>query len=1684
MKFSYIISVMIFIICGELNAQHRIAPDEPTPGGFFDTLFDRFGKKYAIKNLEVNFNAQQTASLTGKPISGGGASVFFSIPTASCQAGYFRLYFAGGLGLNTPLANDVRAVYCQLFNDLSCFIASPLSSACNTTTNNTTFVNIYIDDSATGVVLGSFTPLFSFPLNPATPYPGITENLIHKTIVSGVDAYLNTISPVVGGFPGGFYHGIIAVNPTANWNFNTSIPIGSIPPGLLDFYTVCLHEAFHGLGFASLISPLGSSLYGPSNNYYSLFDTHIVDYLGTNLITNGSSSCTAFGYSINPSAILSSLTGSYCSPPTDLTNNCATAPRYVSSIDMKLYNPNCFELGSSLSHFEDMCSPTVNAANNNLLYVMSNAYGGVKRFPKEEERQVLCDLGYSVSTIYNSPVVGGVNTYTSGACQGLNIWGVNDGITNSGYSFIPNYNFLTAINIPISTIIANDAPSTTTVSCVSFVYPMPGLNLSVVSGSIILQLASGPLQSCGPILLQYLPVNNLGQTGNPTYIYAYLPCGAGGFCNPPNLCDLVQNGGFESTSSSFGNGCGIIPVNAINCWEVFGGTIDFVTRNCTGVNAGTSVQLPPLGTSLVNNTWNGTPNDKIIGIYGQSGTTVNSNLSLGESMKSYLGMPLIPTNTYVVSFWVYKQTTNYSSSDFVFTLVSSPNVAASALYPGPSFPQAGFTPLASFTVGAAANNKWKYYTTTVVFNGSVNHSVMMLGMNELATTAINTAATDAHYFWIDDVSIIPISASATFTPPTNICSGNSITNLGQYASINGTFTGVGVSNNGSTYDFNANANSPLPAGVYPVVFTYTTNPNCTKTIVAQITVSSSFNLVINAPSSTFCSNITSTMALVASNSFSTPTSYTWQPGGILGQTIIVTPTASIVYTLSSIYQPVGCLITTTLAVTVSSNCCSQTTLVSSSSGLIPSLITTGTTLTGLNVINQNTTFGSGAGAVTLQNAEFLIAPNVQITIPTNVILELRGVHLYACSTDMWQGMNVIDGGHVLAYATPKNSLIEDAIVAINMDNITVSHATPIIEVTGVVFNKNYIGIKFSNSAPAVDFLPTLIKSCVFTSRTLTFTSVAWPNSTTTSGNLRFAAASATNGLAPPYTLQNFPFTNLKGPYTNQPSHIGIQIDNVGNVAGLPTTTTGVDIGITYIGGTPGFNLFDGIGIGIDVKDASLSTMNNVFQNMKYYLTSSGMFGGKGINHIITSLMNARLDLSPVGSAYQSTSFGNRFWNCYDAITTRNVFEFTAKYNIFRSTQTTAGLGAYGVGANGIILESNRFKYNVSFSEFNNLHKGIFINTYPALYDIGGGALTGVYASSIDIKQNYFGARVTSTTAIGNSYLGDAVTLNGTGITGLQFVAGGAIQSNKINRVYRGVSINTMNSYPVKVEGNLISLVNDNIFSVPRQYGVQGRLSQGGGLSIRTNTISGSGITNQRMTLIYCYNNVRPIVVCNHLSASFNAFEFELPNVNTAWRGNIMNNHARGLVLSNNGVISQQGATGMPSGNQWAGTWPGTSFKTFVIGPGNANSSPLFVSSAALFYPNTNGSSLGGVPYNTVNVITTSGTYTCPSVILPAPPSQKMEGDVELALGESLLKDSKWHINIFPNPTDGYLSVLSSVDNEVLNIKILDVSGKVVYTVDLQSKLNNLYVGSLENGVYLAEIQNSTNKIYKKLVICK
>jgi hypothetical protein len=829
-----------------------------TPNGYFDTLSDQFGVKYAINDLLINPGPNQTAATT-----------------SSCTAGYFRLYFAIGSGFDGPTPIEVtrRNVLCQLFTDISCFIKSPLSSPCVTTTNTTTFVNVLISNSS-GFASG--VTMFAAPPN-TNVGAIIADNLAYKTIISGVDAYTNVAPPIIAN--NGFYHMKMNFNlsPSILWYYDLT-SITNINPGEYDFYSAGLHEAMHCLGFHTLISPNGNSTLG-NFNAYSRYDLRLTASNSiTPLLTTTNTPCTFSNLQWNPGLPLSTLAPSNCVFFGSIDNTpCATACKYVStstSMTTSIYTPLCYEPGSSLSHFEDECYPSVNPLNNNKYFLMSNAYGGpnngIKRYPRDEEKVVLCDIGYSVSSQYVSPVVGAPYTYSSGACNPPEIWGVNDGIVNNNFIFTGT----SQINIPItSSVLANDSPNAISASCISFVYNYPQLQMAITNGSIVITYTPGPIQCPGLILLQYIPKDINGASGNITYIYAYFNCGN---CSP-SPCNIVSNKGFESLSTT--SVClGVMtgpPGLRPNCWELHtNNTPDIFTGNPACPTTTYHFSFPPtFGQFAVNNTYNGTPNFNAVGLVMESGNTITNSTSFEEAIKTDLNTALVPTQTYVLSFWAFNSKAFYNTQGLphVLTFATRPNVA----YPfALNYPLPADNVIANFTLMPNDFNTWKQYTTTIVFNASQNHKCLIVGQNPTATKLLNNNnVSNRFYTLIDDISIVDINNALIINVPQTVCNNTCLQQLSQYSNqANVVFSGPSVVPNAGDYDF-----CPTSAGNYTIVASYTNNLGCTYTTQALVVVP---GLSITPSSTLFCNylNYTLTATPIPSN-VSSPFPL-WQPQNI------------------------------------------------------------------------------------------------------------------------------------------------------------------------------------------------------------------------------------------------------------------------------------------------------------------------------------------------------------------------------------------------------------------------------------------------------------------------------------------------------------------------------------------------------------------------------------------------------------------------------------------------------------------------------------------------------------------------------------------------------------------------------------------------------------------------------------
>lgn len=321
-------TVTISSICGEnVVATNSVFPSASnitsnyyTSGNFFDNVYDSYGNSYGYKDLVIDFGT----GIGNKPVS----------ITTTCQAGYFKVYFANGSGMESVSnATHVarRAVICQVLNDLSGFVNKSFAI-----TTTSVFVNILVDDvfnftapnsPSVSPFLGLATSYYVYPANPTATNAGIVDNQIYKTIISQKDAYDNVVSPLQSTGGNGFYHGVMAfnfANPNYVWNLNSTI----CPSGQFDLYAIALHEITHALGFASLINGNGNSKMGLPNNYYSRFDQFLKDKNNNALITAPTNSCSN-QYSLAFSSNTVFLGGANCNSNPQNFSNCTNANKYV-----------------------------------------------------------------------------------------------------------------------------------------------------------------------------------------------------------------------------------------------------------------------------------------------------------------------------------------------------------------------------------------------------------------------------------------------------------------------------------------------------------------------------------------------------------------------------------------------------------------------------------------------------------------------------------------------------------------------------------------------------------------------------------------------------------------------------------------------------------------------------------------------------------------------------------------------------------------------------------------------------------------------------------------------------------------------------------------------------------------------------------------------------------------------------------------------------------------------------------------------------------------------------------------------------------------------------------------------------------------------------------------------------------
>lgn len=746
-KFIIYIIIILFINYSSF-AQNKINPEiYYTPNGIFDKVFDREGNVFKLSEIEVE-----------KPYSLKNGKT--TVNTLLFTSGIFELYFESGSGMEivgNTVHDQRRSILIQAFQDISNFINTPLKNIGNTNKikfwiRSPSFVGLPPNAGGAASSFYNLPTVSSALSNSFGNINGILDNEIWKTIHTGVDSYSNTVFPIVNtNATGGFYHGWACFNfgGTVNWNldYNKYNAATLYPLNYIDFYSTIIHEVTHALGFNSLMSYNGySSFLFSSGNYFTRYDKNLKTSSNQSLITNSPVTVgQMYNFNFNsvvPATALYPNCG--LTPPVFDGNsgafNCPTSIKYVSSITVPVYNSPCFENGSSLSHFEDAC---YNGNSNDQYFMMSERASGLfaKRTLTSEERQVLCDIGYSVEGTFGNTSNFTYKNYGVTPCAGNTIGGVNDGFLNGTYAYQGN----SGSNISIGGILNNDytggLASNLRFEFVQDLYDPNAIFSGINTTSFILK-SYVP----GVHLLRYVPFDNVtGLRGNITYIYVNVFNN----CTIDRQCSLVKNGAFEehnyapNTTSQIYKSCG---------WQnaSYGSSTDYFNSDATSVGVG-----------VPSNAFGNQP-DKINGNHAYVGMYISPNrfnlleYVYSESIKTELTAVLQPNTQYQLSFDVSAAENYLSNSIKIQAFITDTNLELTT---------GGIVPISNITsdkvfltnstfIGITSAITWE--TITFTFTTGSNPNLKYLYIGGLNNVQFQNSNGEETYYYLDNVSLTPV----------------------------------------------------------------------------------------------------------------------------------------------------------------------------------------------------------------------------------------------------------------------------------------------------------------------------------------------------------------------------------------------------------------------------------------------------------------------------------------------------------------------------------------------------------------------------------------------------------------------------------------------------------------------------------------------------------------------------------------------------------------------------------------------------------------------------------------------------------------------------------------------------------------------------------------------------------------
>jgi hypothetical protein len=744
--------------------------------------------------------------------------------------------------------------------------------------------------------------------------------------------------------------------------------------------------------------------------------------------------------------------------------------------------------------------------------------------------------------------------------------------------------------------------------------------------------------------------------------------------------------------------------------------------------------------------------------------------------------------------------------------------------------------------------------------------------------------------------------------PITICSGSS-----------STLTASGA----LTYVWNPGSLTGNPVTVSPTVTTtYTvigTNSNgCSDSAMIVIKILPAPTVTAVSADSSICSGGSAT--LTASGAVT----YVWNPGSIFGNPVTVSPTATTSYTVTGTASN-GCTATATITVVVDTNCCPAAYYAPSA---LNNFSITGSTM----AVNQNLTF---TGVNTINATDVRIYSNVTITVNTGATLKIvNKAHLHACK-NMWQGIVVQPGGHLIM---DNNVFVEDAFVAIQETSPT---STTSVQLDSTIFNKNQIVFLAQTWTGTLNFQ---MRNCRVTCRVL--------------------PASPTVSLLTAAFLTAQTPTNMIAPLTTKRSFNGIQVVN----GGL--------INVGTIVGRP--NIFDYLDHGIIANNTDVKVRNNRFQNMLQLCSGPPTCPNTAGIAIMASdpgLIVGNISTYNTITIGGSVPAGNTFHNCYRSIDITKYVNTTITQNTIFSASTvlTPPNFANLNGDHGIFIRT-------AYSQIMKVDSNLIRNQATGIHVMLTAGGLGNY--TINLNDNVVKAGASSTT-----FTNTGIQVEG--VTGVFFLINEFLNISRDSVLLANTCIQVRN-----IRNNVQIVNNPELFIRPittsavgpNQAGILvqncGSSTSGASLILDNRRIHSTGTTyaninHRNVRGIYVVNSLGFTVCNNVMHHTGQCLVFEGSCTGTTMRKNDMSLAFDGFVLRNGGVIGQQGNATHPIDNRWLGGFVFS--QTFTDNTFGCNiNSPIWVRPAPAFWnPASNGSNVAD-PYVPLPVPFAFVAASCPA----------------------------------------------------------------------------------------------------------